>query len=131
MPQVSIPIIDLLEHPPIGLLSRVAVPGNPQAGPFISLAPPVGIGFATYGICLKIHAIGAAHGRDVSFPIEYSPALGKMACEYTDLSGFAVIQQVELWTFDSQWYVWNAPLPTLWTIYLAPDVQADLFYLQT
>lgn len=131
MPQISLPIIDLLQHPPIGLLSRVPAPGNPYVGPFVSLAPPVGIGFATYGICLRIATVGSQHGRDVSFPIEYDPPLGKMACEYTDLSGFAVVQQVQRWTFDNQWFVWEAPLPALWTLYMAPDVTANLFYLQT
>lgn len=131
MPQVSLPIIDLLLHPPIGLLSRVAVPGNPQAGPFIALAPPQGLGFGTYGICLRIHTVGAFHGRDVGTPIQFDPPLGKMACQYTDLSGFGVTQQLETWTYDNQWYVWDIPLPGLWTIYLQPDVVADLFYLQT
>lgn len=131
MPQITIPIIDQLVHPSIGLLTRVAVPGNPQAGPFISLAPPQGPLAFTYGVCLRVHATGAFHGRDVSFPIEFEPPLGKMASSYVDLSGSAVVQQVELWTFDNQWYVWNEPLPSLWTIYLAPDVVADLFYLQT
>lgn len=132
MPQISIPIIDQLVHPSIGLLSRVAVAGNPQAGPFIALAPPQNPLVAlTYGVVLRIHAVGAFHGRDVSFPVEYDPPLGKMCSEYTDLSGLGVTQQVELWTFDNQWYVWNEPLPALWTIYLQPDVTVDLFWLQT
>lgn len=133
MPQISIPIIDQLTHPSIGLLSRVAVPGNPQAGPFIALAPPQNPLVAlTYGVCLKIHAVGVDHGHDVSSPIQYhDPPLGKMSCQYVDLSGFGVTQQIEFWTFDAQWYVWEEPLPALWTLYLAPDVTADLFYLQT
>lgn len=131
MPQVSLPIIDLLAHPPIGVLSRVAAPGNPYSGPLVTIAPPVGIGFATYGICLRIHSVGPGHGRDVSFPVEYDPPLGKMCTTFTDLSGFLVIQQVELWTFDDQWYVWNTPLPSLWSLYMQPDVTADLFLLQS
>jgi len=129
---VTIPIIDQLVHPSIGLLTRVAVPGNPQAGPFIALAPPQNPLVAlTYGICLRIHQVGAFHGRDVGTPILFEPALGKMASQYTDLSGFGVTKQLELWTYDNQWYVWDEPLPALWTIYLQPDVIADLFYLQT
>lgn len=132
MASVSIPIIDQLVHPSIGLLTRVAVAGNPQAGPFIAIAPPQNPLVAlTYGVVLRIHAVGAAHGHDVSFPVEFDPPLGKMCSEYTDLSGLGVTQQVELWTFDNQWYVWQEPLPALWTIYLQPDVQADLFWLQT
>lgn len=132
MPQVSIPIIDQLVHPSIGLLSRVAVVGNPFAGPFIALAPPQNPLVAlTYGVVLRIHSVGVDHGKDVSFPVEYDPPLGKMVSNYTDLSGFGVVQQRELWTFDNQWYVWTEPLPALWSIYLSPDVTVDLFWLQT
>jgi hypothetical protein len=132
VPFVTLPIIDQFVHPAIGLLTRVAVPGNPFVGPVVNLAPPQNPLVAlTYGICLRIDAVGAGHGRDVSFPIEFNPPLGKMASNYTDLSGLLVTQQVELWTFDNQWYVWQEPLPTLWSLYLSPDVSANLFYLQT
>lgn len=132
MPSVQIPIIDQLVHPSIGLLTRVAVPGNPFVGPFVSLSPPQNPLVAlTYGIVLRIHSVGAFHGHDVSFPVEFDPPLGKMCSNYTDLSGTGVEQQVELWTFDNQWYVWNEPLPAQWTLFMSPDVQADLFYLQT
>lgn len=124
-------IIEALAHPPLGVLNRVAVPGNPQAGPFISLAPPIGVGFATYGVCLRINSVSPGHGHDVSFPVEYRPALGKMCTTYTDLSGALVVQQVELWTFDDQWYVWNTALPSLWNLFLYPNVTVNLFYLQS
>lgn len=132
MPQISLPIINQLVHPSIGLLTRVAVPGNPQAGPFIALVPPQNPLVAlTYGVVLRINLVAAAHGRDVSFPVEFEPPLGKMASQYTDLSGLGVTKQIELWTFDNQWYVWDEPLPALWTVYLQPDVSVNLFWLQT
>lgn len=131
MPQVSIPIIDQLVHPSIGLLTRAAIPGNPQIPPFFAAVPPQSIFALTYGIVLRIHSVGAFHGRDVSFPVEYDPPLGKISSNYTDLGGNLVTQQVERWTFDNQWYVWNEPIPSLVTVYFAPDVTADLFWLQT
>lgn len=132
MPQVSIPIIDQLVHPSIGLLTRVALAANPYAGPLQNFAPPQNPLVAlTYGVVLRIHSVGAFHGRDVSFPQQYDPPLGKMSSNYTDLSGFLVTKQVELWTFDNQWYVWDEPLPALWSVYLAPDVTVDLYWLQT
>jgi len=132
VPGISIPIIDQLTHPSLGLLSRVAVAGNPNAGPFIALAPPQNVLVAlTYGIVLKIHSVGAFHGRDVAFPVQFDPPLAKLAVHYNDHSGFDVIQQVSLWTFDAQPLIWDEPLPSLVTIYLSPDVTVDLFYLQT
>jgi hypothetical protein len=129
---ITIPIIDQLVHPAIGLLSRAAVPGNPLAGPFISLAPPQNpLTHLTYGVVMKINSVGAFHGRDVSFPIQYVPSLGKASVHYTDLSGGGIIRQVTAWTYDDQDFVWDEPLPALFTLYLAPDVVADLYWLQT
>lgn len=133
MPQVSIPIIDQLVHPSIGLLTRVAWPANPYSGPFVTAVPPQNALVAlTYGVVLRINSVGADHDVDVSFPVEYTnPPLGKMCSHYTDLSGLGVVQQREWWTFDNQWYVWSEPLPALWSVYLAPDVTVNLFWLQT
>jgi hypothetical protein len=131
VPSINIPIIDALVHPPIGLLTRVPIDGNPQIGPFIALAPPQSPLALTYGVVLRINSVGEFHGHDVAFPQQYNPPLGKMASNYEDLSGFGVTQQVELWTFDNQWYVWQESLPSLFTLYLSPDVTANLFWLQT
>lgn len=131
MAQISIPIIDQLVHPSIGLLSRVAVPGNPQAGPFIALVPPFGPLAFTYGVILRIHSVGAFHGRDVSSPVVFDPPLGRCSVLYNDHSGLAVIRQVTDWLYDNQDFVWDEPLPAAFQLYLQPDVVADLFYLQT
>ena len=132
MPGISIPIIDQLTHPSFGLLSRVAVPGNPLAGPFIALAPPQNPLVAlTYGIVFKINTVGAFHGRDVSFPVVYDPPLARAAVTYQDLSGFSIIREVQLVLFDAQVLIWDEPLPSLITIYMQPDVLLDLFWLQT
>jgi len=131
MPQVSIPIIDQLAHPSIGLLTRVAWPANPYSGPFITAAPPVSLSAITYGVVMRINSVAAAHGHDVSFPVEYKPPLGKAAVTYTDLSGVVLIRQVTPWTYDNQDLVWDEPLPTLFTLYLYPLVTVNLFWLQT
>jgi hypothetical protein len=132
VPFLNIPIIDQLVHPSIGLLSRVAVPGNPQAGPFIAVAPPQNPLIAlTYGVVLRINIVGAKHGRDVSFPIVYDPPLGRIAVSYTDLSGLQIIRQVTDWLYDDQDFMWEEPLPALVTVYTQPDVSLNLFWLQT
>lgn len=132
MPQVSLPIISQLVHPSLGLLSRVAVPGNPFVGPLIALAPPQNPLVAlTYGVVIRIHTVGAFHGRDVAFPIQFDPPLGKLSVHYSDLSGFDIVQQLELWTYDNQVYLWEEALPALWVCAPAPDVAVDLFWLQT
>jgi hypothetical protein len=131
MPQVSIPIIDQLVHPSIGLLTRVPWPANPYGGPFITAAPPVTLSAITYGVVLRINSVSPGHGHDASFPVEYKPPLGKMCVTYTDLSHLIIIRQVTRWTYDDQDFVWDEPLPTLFNLYLYPNVSVNLFWLQT
>lgn len=132
MPGISIPIIDQLIHPSIGLLTRTAFPANPYGGPFIAAVPPQNPLVAlTYGVVLRIHAVAAAHGRDVSNPVQYVPPLGKCSVLYNDLSGLAIIRQVTDWTYDNQDFVWDEPFPAAFQIYILPDVSIDLFWLQT
>jgi len=132
MPFINIPIIDQLVHPSIGLLTRVAVAGNPQAGPFIAVAPPQNPLVAlTYGVVLRINSVGTFHGRDVSFPIIYTPPLGRISVSYNDLSGLQIVRQVSDWLYDDQDFVWEEPLPSLLQVYTAPDVSLNLFWLQT
>ncbi len=132
MPGISIPIIDQLVHPSIGLLTETAWTGNPQIGPFVSQAPPQNPLVAlTYGVKFKIQLVGAFHGRDVSFPIQFTPPLAKACVTYQDASGLAIIRQVTLITYDAQDLVWDEPLPTLLNVYMAPDVSLNLFWLQT
>lgn len=132
MPGISIPIIDQLVHPSIGLLTEAAVAGNPQAPPFFSAAPPQNPLVAlTYGIKFRIHSVGVGHGRDVSFPVQFNPRLAKASVTYRNLSGLAIIRQVTDVTYDAQDLVWDEPLPFLVNVYMEPDVQLDLFWLQT
>jgi hypothetical protein len=131
MPPVTLPIIDQFVHPAVGLLTRVAVPGNPQAGPFIAIAPPQSILAITYGVVMRVHSVGVFHGRDVSSPVVFDPPLGRCSVLYNDLSGLAIVRQVTNWLFDNQNFMWDEPLPAAFQLYLQPDVTADLFYLQT
>jgi len=128
---VPIPVIDELIHPSLGLLSRVAVPGNPLAGPFISIHPPYTLTAHTYGVVFEINTVGAAHGYNVGSPQIYSPPLAIAAVRYLDFSGVTgMTRQVTQVTYHGQDLVWDEPLPSLLTVYLQPDVLLDLFWLQ-
>jgi hypothetical protein len=132
MPFVNIPVIDQLVHPSLGLLTRVAFPGNPYPGPFVSANPPQNALVAlTYGVVLRLQAVGPGHGRDVPFPVHYNPPLGRMSVEYQDLSGFAIIRQVTNWLYDDQDFMWDEPLPSLFSLYFSPEDSVNLFCLQT
>jgi hypothetical protein len=131
MPQISLPIIDALFHPPLGVLTEVAWPGNPYSGPYINAAPTINPAFQDYGVKLRINSVAPGHGHDVSFPVEYRPPLGKMCVIFVDFSGFSIVQQIEPWTYDGQVYLWETPLPTLFSLYLHPDATVNLFWMRS
>jgi hypothetical protein len=131
MPSVSIPIIDQLVHPNLGLLTRVAVPGNPFNA-FTALSPPQNPLVAlTYGICFKTHTIPPEWGHRGTFPVQYEDGFCTVVSHYQDLSGLDVIQQLEVMSFDAQMYFWQEPLPLLVSIDIQPGWALDLFYMQT
>ena len=131
MANISLPVIDALLHPPLGVLSRTAAVANPYSGPLVSIAPPSFGIFPAYGVVMKIHSVGAERGRSVGFPVIFNPPLGVMSLHYTDLSGFDIVQQVTDWTFEAQPMLWIEPLPALFVVYLSPTVVLDLFWLHT
>jgi hypothetical protein len=131
MPGISLPIIDNLLHPPFGVLHRTAEVTNPQAGPFVALAPPFFGLFPAYGAALRLGSVGAFHGRDVSSPVEYDPPLGKLSLHYTDADGIDIVQQVGLWMYDNQPYLWETPLPSLLVVYTQPDVILNVWWFHT
>ena len=131
MPGISLPIIDNLIHPAFAFLHRTADAGNPQAGPFIALAPPSFGLFPAYGVALRLGSVGAFHGYDTSNPVEYDPPLGKLALHFTDADGIDIVQQVGLWTYDNQAYLWDSPLPSLFTCYTQPDVVLNVWWFHT
>lgn len=130
MPGIGIPIIDSLVHPALGQLSRVALPANPYSG-FVALTPPQNpLLYLTYGLTLTIASVPAEWTRDFGTPDEYA-SLAQLACNYTDLTGFQVIQQVAHMTWEPFCYRWDEPLPGIVTVSIAPYVSLNLYWMQT
>jgi len=130
MPSVAIPIIDQLVYPSLGMLSRVALPANPYSG-FVSLTPPQNPLVAlTYGLTLTIDSVPTEWSRTFGSPDEYQQ-LAQVASNYTDLTGHQVIQQVEHMTWEPWCYRWAEPLPGIVTVYIAPFVTLNLYWMQT
>jgi hypothetical protein len=131
MPGISIPIIDQLTSPSLGLLSRVALPANPYTS-FQAFAPPQNILLhLTYGMVFKVQFVPAGWGLTPGAPTVYTPRLAQACVHYTDHSGFDIVQQVTDITYDAQVFIWREPLPALISIYMDPGVTLNLFWLQT
>jgi hypothetical protein len=130
MPSVSVPIIDQLTHPAIGLLTRSASIGSfsgsgtltPPQNPLVAL---------TYGVTWSFFTVPSGYGRELGDPDQFFDRIIQFAVEYGLLGGHSVLTQVEAEFSDGGMYLWNEPLPTALHYYIAPGVTVILYWLQT
>jgi hypothetical protein len=130
MPPISIPIIDQLTHPALGLLTRTASLGaftdngtlTPPQDPLVAL---------TYGLTWSFFTVPAGYGRVLGDPDVFFDRMIQFASEYDLLGGHSVLTQVTDERTDGAMYLWEEPLPSLVHYTIAPGVTALFYWLQT
>lgn len=131
MPSVSIPIIDQLVHPSLGLLSSSA-PFTLGPGPVSgTLNPPQSGGALTYGVTWSVFTAPAQWGLVLGNPNVYEPWFLELASVYTTLDGRDVVQQVELESIDGLMYFWEEALPSSVLYHVRPGFTLTMRWLQT
>ncbi len=131
MPQVSIPIIDQLVHPSLGLLSK-SLPFTLGPGGTGALVPPQNPLVAlTYGIRWTIFTIPAGYGKTTQNPDVYQDPFLQLSSVYTIIGGDDITVQTEQEKIDDSQYFWNEPLPTEILYWIAPGVTIVFNWLQT
>jgi hypothetical protein len=132
MPGVSIPIIDQLVHPSYGLVSAVALAGNPRGPGTYTLVPPQNVLIAlTYGFKVSIDTVAAGRGYKIGVVDEYEDRLWQAAVDYTYLDGGIRISEVHDYFTERDIFWWAEPLPSHLYVYVDPAVTLNFFYLQT
>jgi hypothetical protein len=131
VPGVSIPIIDQLVHPSYGLVSAVAVAGNPRGPGSYVFSPPQGVLALTYGFKVTIDAVAAARGVKIGVVDVYDDRLWQAAVDYTYLDGGIRISEWHDYFTERDIFWWAEPLPTHLYIYVDPACSLNFFYLQT
>jgi hypothetical protein len=132
MPGTQIPIIDQLIHPSYGLVSTVALPGNPYSPGSLALVPPQNpLSALTYGIHWSIATAGSERGYRLGFPLVYEDRVLQVAVDYTFLdTSVHIAEWADLFAEIGVWW-WAEPLPAHLYVYIDPAVTLNLFYLQT
>lgn len=131
MPAVSIPIIDQLVRPSIGLLSRSLIAGGPFTGNG-SLTPPQNPLVAlTYGISWSFFTVPAAWGFILGNPGYYEPAVLELNVTHDGIDAHTYTTQ-HVWTgYDGDMYLWDEPLPSTLNYHIGPGVVVIFYWLQT
>lgn len=132
MPGVSIPIIDQLVHPSYGLVSAVALPGNPYApGSYVFMPPQNPLVALTYGFKVSINTVAPARGKRTGVVDVYEDRLWQVAVDYTYLDGGIRISEFHDYFTERDIFWWAEPLPSDLYVYVDPAVTLNFFYLQT
>jgi len=131
MPQVSLPIIGALVHPPLGLLSRSLPFTRGPGGTGFEVPPQVSPAALTHGIQWSIFTIPAGYGKTLQNPDVYEDPFLQLSSVYTTLDGHDITIQTEQIRVDGSQYFWDEALPTKILWWIAPGVTITFFWLQT
>lgn len=128
MPTVSVPIIDQLIHPSIGLLS-VAF-----AGVFsndTNLVPPQGPLALTYGVKVDVFTAPVEWSRKVGNPGSWFPPFATLSVTYLTLDNIEItLQEAEI-DVDGTCYFWSEALPSELLVHIEPGWDVVISWLQT
>jgi hypothetical protein len=132
MPGVTIPIIDQLVHPSYGLVSAVAIAGNPHGPGTTVLVPPQNPLVAlTYGFKVTIDTVAPFRGKRPGVVDVFEDRLWQGAVDYTYLDGGIRISEWHDYFTERDIFWWAEPLPSHLYVYVDPAVTLNFFYLQT
>lgn len=125
---VSIPIIDQLVHPSIGLLS-VAFAGVFSED--TNLVPPQGVGALTYGVKVDVFTAPAEWSKKVGNPPRYFPPFATLSVTYLTLDSIEITLQESEIDVDGTCYFWSEALPSELLLHVEPGWEIVLSWLQT
>jgi hypothetical protein len=132
MPGVSIPIIDQLVHPSYGLVSQVAIAGNPRGPGSYTFVPPQNALIAlTYGFKVTLDTVGSARGKRPGVVDVYEDRLWQVAVDYTYLDGSISISEWRDYFTERDIFWWAEPLPSHLYVTVDPACTLNFFWLQT
>lgn len=132
MPGVTIPIIDELIHPSYGLVSAVAVAGNPRGPGSYTFVPPQNPLVAlTYGFKVTLQTVAAARGVRPGVVDVYEDRLWQAAVDYAYLDGGIRISEWHDYFTERDIFWWAEPLPSHLYVTVDPACSLNFFYLQT
>jgi hypothetical protein len=132
MPGVSIPIIDQLVHPSYGLVSAVAIAGNPRGPGTYTFVPPQNpLAALTYGFKVTLDTVAAKRGVQPGAVDVYEDRLWQVAVDYTYLDGGIRISEWHNYFTERDIFWWAEPLPSHLYVTVDPACTLNFFYLQT
>jgi hypothetical protein len=132
MPQISVPIIDVLLHPPLGLLQRELITGL-ISGPTDltrntgNLAPFDNVN--AYGLTWSFFTVPAEFGLTLGSPIVYEERMVQVSTVHTDFAGHDIISEYHGFSVEGIYWMWENPGPTRVHVEVAPGLSIQAYWL--
>lgn len=132
MPQISVPLVDLLLHPPLGALDRELIVGL-ISGPTnltrnTGQLPPFDQVNA-YGLSWSFVTIPAGFGSQPGSPIVYEERMVQASTVHTDHGGHDLISEFHAFQSEGIYWLWDNPGPTRVHVEVAPGLSIQAYWL--
>lgn len=128
----TIPILETLLHPPIGLLQRELIPGLVSGSGDLTrstgaLAPFDHVN--AYGLTWSFFTVPVTFGFDFGSPAVYDERMVQLSTIHTDFVGHDIISEYHAFSVEGIYWLWDNPGPTRIHYEVQVGVQLVLYWL--
>jgi len=128
MPDIDLPVIQTLAHPPIGFLRREIISGTFTGGG--DLTRPSGpFNVDAWGLSWDFFSVPAPFGYDLGQPIVYHNRMIQLSANHAGTDGHVFISEFHSFFSEGIYWLWDNALPTNIHYEIAPGVVVVFFWL--
>lgn len=128
MPDIDLPIVQQLLHPPVTLLRRELVTGLfSGSGSLTRAAGPIGVN--AFGLSWDFFTVPAGFGFTLGVPVIYEERMLNLAAIHSSLDGHAFVSEYHAFYADGIYWQWENSFPTRVDYDIAPGVSLVFHWL--
>lgn len=132
MPDVTIPIISNIIHPPLGVLRRDILPGIYAGSGDLTRAtgalPPFN-NVNAYGLAWSVFSIPIGYGFVLGDPVYFDERLVQLSTIHADFEGHELVSEYHDFHVEGIYWLWENAGPSRIHYEISPGVQLVLYWL--
>lgn len=128
----TVPILETILHPPLGLLQRELIPGLLSGSVDLtrntgSLAPFNNVN--AYGLSWAFFTVPIGFGFEIGFPDVYFNRMLQASTVHTDFAGHELVSEYHSFFSEGIYWLWQNPGPSRVHLEIEPGVELQAFWL--
>lgn len=129
--QIQIPVLDLILHPPLGVLSRELIGTLSGSGDLTrpSVLPKPFDNVNAYGLTWSIFTLPIGWGITYGYPNVYEPRLMQASTVHRDQQGHDIISEYHDFVAEGIYWLWENPGPLKVHYDISPGVSLVLYWI--